>query len=223
MCTSPGRVLRLTTTTEPADYRRKVGAWSIQTRVADAVARRGGAGRTRRAERAGMPRRGGEGGGMVDGRAQVEAAGRRIGLRPAALEEIFPLRHAVLRAGRPPATARFPGDGDVATRHFGAFAADTGEVLACASFERRPWQGEAAYQLRGMATRPDVARAGIGRALLGFAVRALQAETGVSLLWCHARSTAVAFYERLGWRVVSGEFDVPDVGPHRTMVRRVPA
>jgi GNAT superfamily N-acetyltransferase len=144
-------------------------------------------------------------------------------LRRAVLGEIVTLRHVVLRPGLALATAMFPGDDEPTTRHFGAFRADTGDNVACLSLVRRPWAGEAAYQLRGMATRADHARRGIGTALLRHAEQALVAETGVRVLWCNARLPALGFYERMGWLIVSDQFEVPTVGPHRRMVRRVPA
>ena len=142
-------------------------------------------------------------------------------VRSATLGEIFALRHAELRPGLPPEEARFDGDEEPTTRHFGAFLGD-GAVVGCASFVRRPWAGEPACQLRGMATRADHVRRGIGAELLRFAEETLRAEDGPRLFWCNARLTAVPFYERVGWVVVSDVFDVPSVGPHRAMLRRIP-
>jgi GNAT superfamily N-acetyltransferase len=71
-----------------------------------------------------------------------------------------------------------------------------------------------------MATRSDLARRGIGGALLAFAVEALLAEPGPRLLWCNARVSALAFWERAGWAVASDVFDIPGVGPHRVLERR---
>lgn len=140
-------------------------------------------------------------------------------LRRASLEEILSLRHAVLRPGLPLDTARFDGDDERQTRHFGAFLADTGEAIACVSCMRRPRDGADAWQLRGMATRADLAGRGIGRVLLAFALDALGAEGGPRLLWCNARVTALRFWEREGWAVASDVFDIPGVGPHRVLRR----
>ena len=138
-------------------------------------------------------------------------------VRLAALDEILALRHAELRPGLPLATACFDGDAEAATRHFGAFLAD-GTVAGCASFMRRDHDGAPAHQLRGMATRADLAGRGVGAALLRAAVAHLQQHDGARRLWCNARVAAVPFYERMGWRAVSGVFDVPTVGPHRVMI-----
>ena len=152
--------------------------------------------------------------------SEIRLASRKILLRPAALAEIITLRHAELRTGLPRHMAEFDGDDEPATRHFGAFAAGTDENVACVSFMSCPWQGEPAFQLRGMATRADLARRGLGTALLHFAEEALGAETGVRLLWCNARVHAAPFYAKLGWTIVSDVFDVPTVGPHYAMLRR---
>ncbi len=142
-------------------------------------------------------------------------------LRRADFDEILGLRHAVLRPGRPLATARFEGDDDPGTVHLGAFPEGGGDAVGCATLMHRPWRGAPAWQLRGMATRADLARRGIGRALLRLAEEAVRAEGGPLLLWCNARLEAIAFYAGAGWEEVSGTFEVPDVGPHREMLRRL--
>jgi predicted GNAT family N-acyltransferase len=146
---------------------------------------------------------------------------RRLELRRASLEEILALRHAVLRPGLPRDAARFDGDDEADTRHFGAFLRGTGELVACVSCMRRPRDGQDAWQVRGMATRGDLVRRGVGGALLRYALAALRDERSPRLVWCNARVDALGFWERQGWTVVSEVFDIRGVGPHRTMQRRL--
>jgi GNAT superfamily N-acetyltransferase len=140
-------------------------------------------------------------------------------VRPARLDEILALRHTVLRPGRPLDTARFAGDDEATTVHVGAFAG--AGLVACASVMRRPLDGEDALQLRGMATAPDRAGRGIGTAVLRFVEEDLAPSMGFRLLWCNARTSASGFYAGAGWMLVSSAFEVPDVGPHVRMVRRL--
>jgi predicted GNAT family N-acyltransferase len=42
-------------------------------------------------------------------------------------------------------------------------------------------------------------------------------------VWCDARVAAAGFYERMGFTVVTGEYDKPGVGPHLGMVIDLPA
>jgi len=140
-------------------------------------------------------------------------------IRRAGLPEILTLRHDELRPGLPIEAASFDGDQDATTRHFAAFLVDgdAGAVVGCLSFMARDHDGAPAYQLRGMATRANLARRGIGSALLGTALDSLEQRDGARRFWCNARVAAVPFYARMGWRVVSDVFDVPTVGPHRVM------
>jgi GNAT superfamily N-acetyltransferase len=141
-------------------------------------------------------------------------------LRRASLAEILALRHAELRAGLPLEAAHFDGDDDPDVLHCGAFLADSGEIASCVTLTPRPWQKTSAWQLRGMATRADLVRHGVGSALLRFALETLRAERGPVLVWCNARVPAIPFYAKQGWEVVSEVFDIPTAGPHRVMLRR---
>jgi GNAT superfamily N-acetyltransferase len=132
---------------------------------------------------------------------------------------IIPLRHAVLRAHLPFDSARFDGDGDPATLHVAALIA--GNVIGCASWMLNAFQGEPAYQLRGMAVAESERGTGIGQRLLNHS-ESLLAHHPVKLRWCNARQVAVGFYERQGWTVMSPVFDIPSAGPHYQMSRRLP-
>ena len=139
-----------------------------------------------------------------------------ITCRRVAVDTILPLRHRILRPGLPAETARFDGDLDAGTRHSAAFLGE--EPVACLSLMPSEWEGQPAWQLRGMATDSRQQGRGLGRQLFeAAAIDAGRAEPG-RVCWCNARMSAVGFYEKLGWRVVSEPFDVPGVGPHVKMV-----
>jgi len=145
-----------------------------------------------------------------------------ITYRQADLDEILALRYAVLCSGRPWAEACFIGDDDPRTHHFGAFiATPRGQAcIGCVSYMMTDHEGEPAWQLRGMATRPDVAQRGIGRGLAA-AQRVLCDASPVRLFWCKARRVAIPFYERLGWRIASDGFVIEHYGPHCKMTVRI--
>ena len=136
-------------------------------------------------------------------------------LRRATAEEIWPLRHEVLRAGLSFETAKFDGDLDDTTRHFGTFA--DRNVLCCLSLFQSTWNDSDAWQLRGMATTATHQRQGIGQLLLMFAIDAARQEKPSWPLWCNARTTAIGFYEQAGWSTATDVFDIPTAGPHVKM------
>lgn len=144
-----------------------------------------------------------------------------VEVRRAKAEEIFPLRHAVLRPGRP-VSASVYGEDDGAV-HIGAW--DDGLLVGCATVFPDPWVGSAdwpaepaAWRLRGMAVDPSRHRTGVGRQVLA-AVADAATSAGAPLLWANARVTALAFYEAGGWVVAGDEFITKDTGlPHKPIV-----
>ena len=137
-------------------------------------------------------------------------------LRRVSVEGILDLRHAVLRPGRPPETARFDGDEDSGTRHYGLHR--EGTCVACLTLLCSVHRDQPAWQLRGMAVAAGLQGQGLGTALLRGVEAELVAEGG-ALLWCNAREGARPFYERSGWRVCSQRFEVAGIGPHWRMER----
>jgi len=73
--------------------------------------------------------------------------------------------------------------------------------------------------LRGMATAPEFRSGGIGSALLELAEQTLRSAGPIRQLWCNARTPALSFYKRQGWKVVSDEFFIPTAGPHFRMTK----
>ncbi|HPP01964.1 MAG TPA: GNAT family N-acetyltransferase [bacterium] len=143
--------------------------------------------------------------------------------RVARLEEIIGLREEVLIKGTDRVSPEFQGDRNPTTLHFGAF--HQGRAVGCLTFLLNEWQGEPAWQLRGMATDAAFRGKGIGRHLLRFAENHLLHVSPVRRLWCNARSGAAGFYEKLGWRRESDEFLIEGVGPHykmsKTLAKRI--
>lgn len=144
--------------------------------------------------------------------------------RLATLDEILPLRHDVLRPGKPAESAAFEGDDRPTTRHFGLFRNPEDRPLACLTLMHAPLEGVPAWQLRGMAVDRNLQGRGLGGRLLAFAVDWVRAQHGdnpriPNLLWCNARAAAVPFYARNHWTLCSEPFDIPGIGPHYRMRR----
>ena len=146
---------------------------------------------------------------------------------PVTVEEVpaevtYALRGAVLRPGGGEVTGA--GDEDDATFHLAARTPDR-RIVGVVRFSPAPcpWVGaevmaRAPWQLRGMATDPEVRGSGAGRALLVDGLARVAARGG-DLVWCDARTTASGFYERMGFTVVTEPFDKPGIGPHVGMVK----
>jgi ribosomal protein S18 acetylase RimI-like enzyme len=128
------------------------------------------------------------------------------------------LRRAVLRPSWPIGSVMH-GDDNPDAVHLAALDDDL--VVGCCLVLPRPYplrpDEPAAWQLRGMATRPDRQRQGIG-ALVVAAAAGQVADRGGRLLWCDARASAVDFYRRHGFTVEGAQFPHAETGiPHYRM------
>jgi predicted GNAT family N-acyltransferase len=146
--------------------------------------------------------------------------GGRPLIREVDAEAVRPLRHRVLRPAQAFEETVYPGDELEGTVHLGAF--DGERLVGIASLYREDRAGGPAggWRLRGMATEADVRGRGFGAELLAGCGRWVAAAGGAEL-WCNARATAIGFYRRAGFEVVSDEFDVPGIGVHKVMRRVV--
>ncbi|HXE51537.1 MAG TPA: GNAT family N-acetyltransferase [Tepidisphaeraceae bacterium] len=135
-------------------------------------------------------------------------------------QDVIDLRHQVLRAGLPRQTAIFPGDDHPDARHYGAWI--DGNLIGCVTLHPSQWEGQPAWQLRGMAVAPGHQSAGIGTDMIRFLESDLS-DSPVQQLWCNARVPAAGFYEKLGWKIVSEIFEVPTAGPHVKMIKTLPS
>ena len=146
----------------------------------------------------------------------------------------YPIRHAVLRPHQSIEQVPFKEDDEPGTATFGAVERADGAVVGVATVFRDPAPFDAAeagvpsgagsnastWRLRGMATRSDAQGQGIGTLVLNAVFDHVAAEGG-DLLWCNARVSAIAFYERAGFRTWGEQWVIPAHGPHVVMWRRI--
>lgn len=130
------------------------------------------------------------------------------------------LRSKILRNGIPLGECKFPTDNTEGIFHLAAY--NDQEIASVASFfpNRYKDNEELGYQLRGMATDTPFAGKGFGKQLIQFAVQYIKT-TKATYIWCNARSTAIEFYKKMGFEIVSVEFEIAGVGPHYEMILKI--
>lgn len=74
------------------------------------------------------------------------------------------------------------------------------------------------WRIRGMATAPEARGQGAGTAVLNALLEHARSH-GAQRVWANVRVGARTLYERAGLRVVSEEFELPDIGAHVVMRR----
>lgn len=137
------------------------------------------------------------------------------------VEDTLAIRNEILRGGKLTLDqCRFPGDEVETTFHLGYF--DNENLVCIATFHQQNherFDGKG-YQLRGMATLEEYRGRGIGNQLVNFAIVYLRGQKA-NYIWCNARKTALKFYIDLGFEVISDEFEVPVIGPHRVLYLKI--
>lgn len=95
-------------------------------------------------------------------------------------------------------------------------AYDDDQILGCCMLiEENP----NTVRLRQMAVLNDLQGKGIGRALMNFAEN-LARDRGYKIMSMHARKNAIGFYEKMGYKVASGEFIEVTI-PHYVMEKKL--
>ena len=155
---------------------------------------------------------------MEPGREAKSGNDATIQILRVPVDRVIALRHAVLREGLPREAAVFEGDDDPAAVHLAAVEGDL--VVGCATLHASRWEGQPAWQLRGMAVAEGYRNAGIGGRLVQVIVQHVATETPGRMLWANARVPAARFYQKLGWEIVSDVFEIPTAGPHVRIIRR---
>lgn len=134
------------------------------------------------------------------------------------LEIVLPLRSKMLRGGADIATCVLPTDNTEGIFHLAYYVSKT-EIATVGTFYPQNIEGREAfgYQLRGMATDTPFFGKGYGAELIKYAVDYIKAAKA-EYIWCNARTSAINFYKKQGFEIVSEEFEIPGVGPHYIMI-----
>lgn len=133
----------------------------------------------------------------------------------------LPLRQRLLRPHLTLQQNQLVEDTVPSTFHIGAF--DGSALVAIASFVQECHEeipGQNCYRLRQMATEPDYRGRGVARQVMEAGFRELE-NRGAEVLWCHARVVAFKFYEKMGLEYHGDFFDIPHIGPHKLMFKRL--
>lgn len=135
--------------------------------------------------------------------------------------DTYPLRHKILRPNQTIEDCQYPGDEDDGSFHLGAYVDE--KLVSVASFyidRYEKIEDEFQYRLRGMATEPEHRGKGYSLALLNTAIPLIE-KNNIHVLWCNARSGALGFYQKVGFEVISDEFEIEGIGPHFVMRKSI--
>ncbi|GGG41357.1 GNAT family N-acetyltransferase [Bizionia arctica] len=135
--------------------------------------------------------------------------------------ETYRVRQPILREGKPIETCVFEGDTDKDTFHLGLFSKK--QLIGVASFMKNKsllFSEEKQYQLRGMAILKEFQHQGLGAQLIEAGECILNQEE-VNVLWFNAREIAVKFYKNHGFKIIGDTFNIPNIGIHHVMFKKL--
>jgi len=134
-------------------------------------------------------------------------------------EQTYELRKIELRKNMS-LSSQFSGDLDADTFHLGLFI--NNELVSIVSFMRSDYKEftEKQFQLRGMATKENYQGKGFGKMLITKSEELLK-EKEVIIVWCNARIVALDFYKKQGFIIIGKEFDIPQIGGHFVMYKKL--
>ena len=134
-------------------------------------------------------------------------------------EDTFPVRHPVLRQGKPIESCFFDGDNLETTVHFGLFLkAKLVGVISVFKNKNSIFKAENQFRIRGMAILQEYQGKKYGKQLLlGCEMYVLGQKP--DLIWFNAREIAVPFYENSGYKIVGEPFEINEIGTHYIMFK----
>lgn len=137
-------------------------------------------------------------------------------------EQAHSLRHVVLRAHQPREAAILAEDQLATAGHYGIYMAET--LIATASVYPSIPPGNCdgpAWRIRMMAVDPAHRRQGLGHLVMNACEEHAQRH-GATMIWCNARVHALPFYEAAGYKTLSEPFDIPGIGLHYRLLKKLP-
>jgi ribosomal protein S18 acetylase RimI-like enzyme len=135
--------------------------------------------------------------------------------------QTYLIRQEVLRKGKPIETCHFDGDTEKNTIHFGFF--HHGHIVGVVSVFKSNstlFYEKLQFQIRGMAVLNEFQCSGIGNELMLHAENYCRQHKSV-VIWFNAREKAVRFYEKNDYQILGDAFEIPDVGTHFVMFKKL--
>ena len=132
----------------------------------------------------------------------------------------YPLRHALLRKGKPLRSCYFKNDKAKETVHLGAFKFEkligilSAYHIPCSEFESLK-----GYQLRAIAVNPKYQRQGIASLLIQNILAKIIEKQNADHIWLNARIAAQKLYESNGFYPIGKQFEINSIGTHQRFIK----
>jgi predicted GNAT family N-acyltransferase len=142
-------------------------------------------------------------------------------IREVTKEDVYELRHRILRPKMPIEEIMYDTDNENSTFHLGAYIDDVLVGIASFNFEvNKDLPDYKQFRLRAMAVTPECRNKGVGKMIVLNAIDKLKT-TDTKILWCKGRTNVIGYYNKLGFEAFGSSFDYPGIGEHIILFKNI--
>ena len=132
----------------------------------------------------------------------------------------YPLRHDLLRKGKPINSCYLDGDKNLETIHIGAYISK--ELVGIASAFLKPcpqYDDLKGVQLRAIAVKSKFQRKGIATKLINHILEIIKIKLNPDCVWLNSRILANQLYLTNGFKPIGKPFKIESIGVHQRFIK----
>ena len=136
------------------------------------------------------------------------------------VSKCYPLRHKMLRKGKPLETCHFDGDNSKGTFHLGALVDK--EIIGIISIyekELSQFKNSKGAQFRGIAVASKYQRKGVASKLINYAQKETIKRMNPKYIWLNGRISANNLYLDRGFKPIGDRFEINTIGIHQRFIK----
>ena len=131
----------------------------------------------------------------------------------------YPLRHELLRKGKPLKSCYLEGDKNLETIHIGAYTSKELIGIASAYLNSCPqYFDKKGVQLRAIAVIPRFQRQGIATKLINHILKKVKIKINPDYIWLNSRISANQLYLSNGFNPIDKPFNIKSIGMHQRFI-----
>ena len=136
------------------------------------------------------------------------------------VSKCYPLRHEMLRRGKPLETCYFDGDNSEGTFHLGAIVDN--EIIGIISVYEKDltqFKNSKGAQFRGIAVALKHQRKGVASKLINCAEKETKKRMNPKYIWLNGRISANNLYLGRGFDLIGDPFEINTIGIHQRFIK----
>ena len=131
----------------------------------------------------------------------------------------YPLRHGLLRKGKPLSSCYLYGDKNLETIHIGAYISEELIGIASAFLKTCPqYSNKIGVQLRAIAVIPKFQRQGIATKLIKHILKIIKTKINKNYIFLNSRISANQLYLSNGFNPIDKPFNIKSIGMHQRFI-----